>query len=74
MTPEQKAAHLRMISTLPKRTFIRMADPYVVTPNMVELWRELHKDGLSYQKIAKMYHRTKNTVMNYCNGRMNVAA
>ena len=69
MTPEQRAAHQRMVSTLPTKTHVRMADPHTITGTMVEYWRELHKQGNSYQEIATQHGKTKNTVMDYCNGK-----
>jgi len=46
-----------------------MADPHTITGTMVEYWRELHKQGNSYQEIATQHGKTKNTVMDYCNGK-----
>jgi len=69
MTPEQKAAHERLISVLPKKTHIRMADPTYVTQEMVEHWKALHRVGHSYREIGVLCGRSKQTVMDYCNGR-----
>jgi DNA-binding NarL/FixJ family response regulator len=71
MTPEQKAAHLRLCTTLPKRKHESRTGHEMkggrnyIERSTVEEWIELRKQGYNGKEIADMYGVSKGTVNAY---------
>lgn len=68
MSPEQKAAHLRMLESLPRRTMLKLDQGVKVGRSqlpevLIDEWVHLRKSGKTYPEIASMYgvcHKTIN--------------
>lgn len=71
MSPDQKAAHMRMLETLPSKLHLQTQDrilysPRKVTDEMERHWRKLRSNGWSLLDIARLYKVCKETVRMRC--------
>jgi Fic family protein len=71
MTPEQKAAHLRLSTSLPKRKHESRTGHEMkggrnyIEQRIVDEWVELRRQGKNGKEIADMYGVSKSTVNVY---------